>query len=186
MAKKIDRRTFIKKSTGLGFSALVGSSLLPRICKGVSNEALASSKLDIGVVKGENYFNNTVEAVKLLGGMKKFVSRNSKTGILINSSFKNPGTYVNPAIVLAAISMCNDAGAKEIILLHKTPDKYWSRSSLSEKYKEEIKSLKSASDKHVGIPIKKGKSLKEAKVVKELMECDVFINIPITKGVKNG
>ncbi len=181
MAKKLNRRTFIKKSTGLGFSALIGSSLLPRICKGVSIGAIASSKLDIGVVKGENYFNNTVEAIKLLGGMKKFVPKNSKTGILINSSFKNPGTYVNPAIVLAAVSMCNAAGAKEIILLHKTSGEYWSRSRLSKKYKEEIRSLKSVSGVHVKIPVKNGKTLKEVRVVKELMECDVFINIPVTK-----
>lgn len=182
MTKTINRRTFITESTRLALSALVGSSVLPHICSGALTDTSGAEHVDITVVTGENYFNNTIKAVKLLGGMEKFVPIGAKVGVLVNSSFEKPGTYVMPEIALAVVKMCYTAGAKEITLLNKnSSQKYWSRSNLSSEYKDEIKSLKSAADNFVKIEIPGGKKLKEAQVVKDLMKCDIFINIPKTK-----
>lgn len=181
MTKKINRRTFIRKSTRVALSALVGSSMLPQICNGALTDVSAVGPVDITIVTGENYFNNTLKAVKLLGGMEKFVTRGARVGLLVNSPFEKPGTYVMPEIVLAVLKMCYAAGAKEISLLNNTPQNYWGRSSLSNKYGDEIKSLKSVADNFTKIEIPQGKNLKEAQVVKELLECDVFIDIPKTK-----
>jgi uncharacterized protein (DUF362 family) len=181
MVKKISRRFFLKKGTRLTCLALLGNSVLPYIGRGASNSALSAEKVDITVIKGADYFNNTIKAVNVLGGMGKFVPRNSKVGILVNSPFDKPGTYVKPEIVLAVIKMCYDIGAKEIVLLRNAPQKYWNRSSLSKQYSDEIKSLKSIGDNFVKVAISQGKKLKEASVVKTLLECDIFINIPKTK-----
>ncbi len=181
MTRKINRRTFITESAKLGLSALVGSSVLPRMCNGASTVVSGAGSADITVVTGEDYFNNTINAVTLLGGMEKFIAKGVKVGLLVNSSFKNPGTYVMPEVALAAIKMCYDAGAKEITLLNKTPEEYWGRSGLSKKYSSEIKKLKPAADSFIKVKIPQGKALKEAEIVKALTECDVFINIPKTK-----
>ena len=182
MTKKINRRTFISNSSKVALSAFVGGSVLPYLSLGTLREAQASKQADISVVTGENYFNNTLKAVELLGGMNKFVTKGSKVGLLINSSFQKPGTYVLPEVSLAVVKMCLGAGAKELVLLNKSSSQeYWSRSSLSKEYQDEIKSLQTAGKDLAKIKIPQGKKLKEAQLVKAFMECDIFINMPKTK-----
>lgn len=104
-----DRREVIKRGAVLGASSILGGSTV-----GWRQLAFAEAKVDIAAVKGSDYFKNTIKAVEILGGMSKFVSKQSKVGLLINSPWQNPGSYVKPEITLAAIRMCLDAGAKEI------------------------------------------------------------------------
>ena len=69
MSTNITRRSFIKRSTAIGVSSVLGSTLVPNITS--SNESI-----DMAVVKGQDYFENTIKAVELLGGIKKFVPQN--------------------------------------------------------------------------------------------------------------
>ncbi len=69
---------------------------------------------EIAVVTGSDYLENTKKAVTLIGGMDKYVPKNSKVAILANPQSNNPGTYTKPEIVRAAIQMCKAAGASEI------------------------------------------------------------------------
>jgi len=108
MSKSITRRSFIKGSTVLGASSILGGSVLGWIQK----LAFAEGKVDIAAVNGADYFKNTIKAVEILGGMGKFVSKQSKVGLLINSAWGHPGSYVRPEITLAVIRMCCDAGEK--------------------------------------------------------------------------
>ena len=177
MNHKIDRRSFIKKSAAIGMSSLIGSNVITRL----SSFASENPKIDIAAVKGEDYFNNTIKAIDLLGGINNFASKDSKVGLLVNSPWKNPGTYTDPEIVLAVIKMCYQAGAKEIISLENATNGYWNRTELSKKFSEELKGLKSAGKSYIKFEIPKGKNLKEAHIEKALLECDVFINIPKIK-----
>ena len=182
MAKKINRRTFISKSSKVALSTFVGGSILPYLYNDALTDAQASEKTDVTVVSGGNYFNNTIKAVELLGGMNKFVTKGSKVGLLINSSFEKPGTYVMTDVTLAVLKMCYGSGAKEIVLLNKSSSQeYWNRSSLSKEFQDEIKSLQTAGKTFVKKEIPQGKTLKEAQIVTEFMECDIFINMPKTK-----
>ncbi len=187
MARKINRRKFIADTGKLGAAALAGSLTLP----GQSFGSLFSSP-DIVVINGTNYFQNTIQAIEALGGMGKFVPKGSKVGLLINSDFEVPGTYVNPDISIAAVKMIFDAGASEITKLQVIKPEYWQRSSHYEEYKDMLDSLKVVSSNtfpaeyneadFVKIsPVEGGKSLKETEVVKAWLDCDVFINIPIAK-----
>lgn len=173
MAKKMDRRSFIKNSTAVGVGTLIGSSAFFDL-------RAASTAVDISVVKGRDYFKNTIKAVEQLGGMKKFVPRNAKVALLINSSFKHPGSIVNPTVGLAVVKMCFAAGAKEICCIPGPSQSYWHKSPLAQKFKDEIEALKPAG-RHVDVEIRGGKSLKKAEVAKGLLECDVFIDVPIVK-----
>jgi len=178
VANKITRRNFIQKSATIGASSIIGMPLLQGTVFASNTQRKA---VDISVVQGENYFNNTVNAVEQLGGMKKFVSRGSQVGLLINCPHSNPGCHVKPEIVLAVVKMCYDAGAKEIACIKSPSQRYWSRSPMSEKFAEEIKSLKLSQGDFVKYEIKQGLKLKEANIARELLECDIFINIPINK-----
>ena len=186
--KKINRRSFIKKSGVLGTAVILGGSLLPKFLKG----NVFSSTPDISIVNGINYFENTIKAVEMIGGMGEFVPAGSKVGLLINSDFDIRGAFVNPDIPLAVIKMCNDAGAKNITCIQNVKQEYWERSDLSENFQTELSSLinieknlpPAVFDEEnftVVEEIQGAVSLKKPEVVKALFDCDVLINIPIAK-----
>ena len=73
MDNTIKRRKFIKKAATIGTGFFFGGAFIPGKVK--ANFFTTNKKPDIGVINGENYFNNTISAINILGGMKKFVSR---------------------------------------------------------------------------------------------------------------
>jgi uncharacterized protein (DUF362 family) len=181
MFDKINRRDFLKRSTALGASSLMVSNLIPEVLHSTYYFSFLNENIDLAAVTGNNYFNNSLKAVDMLGGMKKFVPKGSKVGLLINSPWRYKGSYTNPDIVYAVIKMCYEAGAKQIIDIKGASKRYWNRGSLADKYEEEIKSVKSPGSRFVNVELCGAQNLKEAKVKKILMDCDVFINIPIIK-----
>ncbi|MCJ7583114.1 MAG: DUF362 domain-containing protein [Candidatus Aminicenantes bacterium] len=182
MEHKINRREFFKKSTKIGVAAL-GSSLLPGVVKG-SSSLYGQEKVDIAVTMGGDYYDNTVNAVELLGGMKNFVPSGAKVAILPNVQRWHPGTFTKAEIVRAVVRMCMEAGAKEVNCLSWLEMNNWEATKLDVMLKEEGANLKliageEANFKPVKVP--NGKSLKEAMILKEFYNNDVFINMPITK-----
>jgi len=188
MAKKINRRKFISNTGKLGAAAIAGSLVFT----GKPSFGSLFNLPDIVIINGTNYFQNTIQAIEALGGMGTFVPRGSKVGLLINSDFDVPGTYVNPDISIAAVKMIFDAGASEIVKLQVVKPEYWQRSAHYEEHKDMLASLKEVSSNtfpaeynetdFVRInPVEGGKALRETEVVKAWLDCDVFINIPIAK-----
>jgi uncharacterized protein (DUF362 family) len=179
MSKKMTRREFIKTSAAVGASSLVGMSVL----SGCGRRTAASA--DIVAARGENYFQNTVEAVESLGGMERFVPRGSRVAILANPQRNNPGAYTKPEIVRAAIRMCREAGAGEVSCLSWQPEQNWENTGIKTVIEEEgaklvIRDLRDETlFKPVSVP--KGKALKEARIMNEFFDYDVFIDMPITK-----
>jgi uncharacterized protein (DUF362 family) len=180
MAKEITRRTFIKGSAA-GAASILGGPVISGFVRRERSLIHAAQQADLSVVTGEDYFKNTLKAVEHLGGMKNFVSQNSTVGILINSPFRNPGAHVNPDVALGVIQMCRDAGAKQICCLKNEPGGYWQAGAMAAEMEDEIKQLKPSAGDYVTRKIPGAVALKEAEIVKELFECDVFINIAITK-----
>ena len=176
MKNTIDRREFIRCSVAAGAVTIVGSASLPSNLIG----KVLSSEIDISVVNGMDYFNNTLKSVEMLGGIAKFVPKGSVVGILANSPWEKHGTYTNPDVALAVLKMCADAGAKEIYSIENASEKYWKRSKLYDKHKTNIDAIKSNSDKTT-VKIEKGKCLKQVDISNTLLKCDVFINVPIAK-----
>lgn len=183
MAKKIGRRDFIKKSAKIGISTALGGSVLYQV---IGHSGCApGEKVDMAVVAGSDYSENTIKAVELLGGMEKFVPRNSKVAILPNTQSRHPGTYTKPEIVRAVIEMCKEAGAEEVNCLSWLTRKHWESTRLAQAVEEagaNLKLIDSADEslfKSISIP--NGRELKEAQIMKEFYNNDVFINMPITK-----
>ena len=123
---------------------------------------------------------------------EKFVPKGSKVGLLINSDFEIFGTYVNPDISIAAVKMMVDAGAAEITCLQVVKDEYWQRSTHYKEHKEMLEFLKQVETNTFPAEfndedfirmenIDGAISLAETEVVKSWLNCDVFINIPISK-----
>jgi len=135
---------------------------------------------DLAIVSGSNYYDATVRAVQLLGGMTRFVPRGARVGILVNSRFTKPGTYVKPQITIAVIAMCHQAGAAQIVSLEDTSARYWRRATLSPEHREYIDQIQSPRA-HRTVLIPRGVNVRKVDVVPDLLECDVYINLPIFK-----
>lgn len=187
--KKLSRRSFIKTSTFIGASSIIStvvgdsSSLLQASKK--APQKVKAIKPHISVAEGKDYFKNTITAIQQLGGMEQFVPKNSKVAILANAQRNNPGAYTKPEVLAAAIRMCKEAGAKEVNCITWQPQQRWHDTGLEKAVIDEgakliIINLKDESlFKPTDVP--KGKSLKQARIMKEYFNYDRFINIPVTK-----
>jgi uncharacterized protein (DUF362 family) len=184
MTKKISRRSFIKESTAVGVATLVGGAVFSGI-SGSTTSLIAGEMPDISVVKGDDFFKSTVKAIEMLGGMNKYVKKGSKVAILANPQRNNPGAYTKPPLVAAAIRMCKEAGAAEIACISLLPIKNWENTGLKEALDKEGAKLIIADRKNESqfksVPIPKGRTLKEARIMNEFFNYDVLIDIPITK-----
>lgn len=176
MKNRIDRREFVKQTAAAGIGAALATVSVPSLLFGNS----LRPNVDLSVVNGTDYFTNTMKAVEGLGGMGAFVRKDSTVGLLINSPWDRRGTYTNPDIALAVLNMCLDAGAKEIYSIEGASTSYWKRSNLFKKFEKDVARIQSDGSKVTRTPAK-GKLLKEASISKILLECDVYINIPIVK-----
>jgi uncharacterized protein (DUF362 family) len=164
-------------------AAALGASVLPAVLKG-PGPLYSQDNLDIAVTVGTDYYQNTVKAVELLGGIKKFVPKNAKVALLPNVQRWHPGTFTKPEMVRAVVKMCKEAGAEEINCLSWLGKNNWEATGLAEVLKEEGANLNLIPSEEAYFTPKKipsGKALQEAQIMKEFYNNDVFINMPITK-----
>ncbi|MFV0439555.1 MAG: DUF362 domain-containing protein [Desulfopila sp.] len=177
MSDAIDRRTFIKTGTVLGASALFSTNTL-----GVMEQlALAGEQPEMAAVTGDDPYQDTLSAVELIGGIRRYVPRQTTVGLLVNSPFRHPGSFVKPEITLAVIHLCLAAGAKEIGVFKDLSAAYWRRGSVADRAKDEVRGLADFSGNFRQISIPQGRSLPTAEVPRSLLECEVFINVSIAK-----
>ena len=112
MGKKITRRSFIRKGAVLGASSLLLTKFPDKIHPGTVLKIP-----DISVVKGIDYYKNTIEAVSKIGGMKQFVGKGAKVAVLANPQRPNPGAFTSPLVAGAVIDMCLEAGASSVTFI---------------------------------------------------------------------
>jgi uncharacterized protein (DUF362 family) len=179
---RFTRRSFLRRAAYVGGGVLLSQSPLSSLAQSrLQTPPAPEMRPDLVAVKGKDPYVNTLRAIQELGGIETFIRRGDRVGVLVNSPFKNIGASVNPGVTLAVIEKCLEGGAKEIRYLKDPHRGYWERSPKSGKIATVLKALKYESGKHVKVEIPGGLSLKDAQVTKDLGDCDVFINISITK-----
>lgn len=178
----INRRSFLKRAACLGGGVLLSQIPLSGWTqKNPQGPPVADTKPTLVAVKGKDAYINTVKAIQELGGIEAFVRRGDRVGVLVNSPFKNIGASVDPNVTLAVIEKCLEGGAREIRYLKNPHKGYWERSPKSRQLESVLKAVKYESGNHVSVEIPGGVALKDARVTKDLFDCDAFINISITK-----
>jgi uncharacterized protein (DUF362 family) len=178
----INRRSFLKRAACLGGGVLLSQSPLAGLAQTTPQGSAAPGINPILVaVKGKDPYVNTLRAIQELGGIESFVRKGDRVGLLVNSPFKSIGASVNPDVVLAVVEKCIERGAREIRYLKDPHKGYWERSSRGSASAEVLKSVKYESGDDAKVEIPNGVALKDARVTKDLLDCDAFINISITK-----
>ncbi len=180
MSRTIRRREFIRTGALAGAAALAGG------LRGQSREMGGlprASRPDLAAVTGADRLAAVNKGLDAIGGMKAFVKPGATVGLLINapSWWRLPGSHTHPDLTLAVILAALDAGAKSIQYIIDPQAGYFKRSALAAKYEKEIGAVKACSGNYVATGIARNKAVKTTKVVKEFLDCDVLINLPIIK-----
>jgi uncharacterized protein (DUF362 family) len=183
----LNRREFLKAGLTAGVG-LLGAQFVG--AQAEEGAAYAAEKWpDIVVVHGSNPGKMARVALQNLGGISRFVPEDSKVVIKPNASFArkpDQATTTHPYLLKATVGMCNEAGAKQVLVMDRTLDEW--RSAVAEN------GLKAAAEaagaqfiapmdralyQEVSIP--RGKGITSDLIVRDVLNANVLINLPIAK-----
>ena len=180
------RRDFISKSIGAGIAAGTFLSLEEAFGKSISNP---QAPYDLVAVMGGEPEIMFEKGIAELGGMKNFVKAGQTVVVKPNIGWDRAPEFAantHPGLVGRIVQECLAAGAKDVFVFDNTCDnwqKAYATSGIEKAAKDAGAKVISGSSesnyKEVSVP--KGKSLKNAKVHEKIIECDVFINVPVIK-----
>lgn len=181
------KRRELLRNLGLGLTlgGLGGFSEAQRVRR------VSTQQSSVVVVAGKDRPAALVrKAIKALGGMSKFVKKGNTVVIKPNMAFARPPEVcanTNPEIVAELVKLCFEAGAKEVIVLDNTlaPARVaYEVSGIAKAAEAQGAKVVYVSPKDfVSVEIPKGKILSayDVRVLKQVVDADVFINVPVAK-----
>lgn len=184
--EKLSRREFLIRGAGLGITfAGLGLFSTPNILRAMDEPTL-SGKLDLAIAKGGDPASNTIKAIQALGGIERFVKKNNKVVIKPNPVTPNRpeiASTTNPAVVETVVKMCLQAGASEVLVVSHDPLRNFERNGIMEASSNAGARVVAATsrDLYQHVPVLRGRLLQNVEIIKEILDADVFINIPIAK-----
>lgn len=182
----MERRNFIK-------TAILGG--LAGAVKLKSNDLFAGEKMSVSVsndlvaVMGGEPAQMYQKAIEAMGGISKFVKKGAKVVIKPNIGWdKSPelAANTNPELVSAIIKDCLKAGAAEVTVFDHTCDEWqacYKNSGIESAAKAAGAKVAFAHDEKYFKTVKLPNAvrLKEVKIHESIVDCDVWINVPILK-----
>jgi uncharacterized protein (DUF362 family) len=185
----MDRRKFLRAIAITGAAATVKASGGMDILAQTVNSTQTGKKVDIVAVMGGEPDVMFRRAIAEMGGMSKFIKAGQKVVVKPNIGWdKTPelAGNTNPKLVTEVIRQCLSAGAKEVTVFDHTCDdwiKCYKNSGIEAAAKAAGAKVVPAHEesyyKTVNLP--KGVKLKSTKIHEAIINCDVWINLPILK-----
>ncbi len=184
--KNVSRREFLRYSAAVGAGAALASP-------GTLSRALAGTRLDfyeppidLAVVKGGSPVKNCLGAVEALGGFPKFVREGDKVVVKPNPIGSNsPDRAINthPDMVEAVVRECFKAGAKEVIAIsHDDARSVRENGTLAAVERAGgTMTVLSQHEQFSEVVVPRGRILRHVELATDLIDADVFINMPIAK-----
>lgn len=186
MSDKLSRREFLKKSALTAGIAAVGMSGINLI----SPETALAAPPVLGIGTKGTPAEKLEKAVGLVGGIGKYVKKGNSVVIKPNFAWERTpeqAANTNPDLVEALIKMCQRAGASRVTVVEHTCDRdsaaVFRISGAAAAVKKAGGRLISADKQTMyrKISIPRGKVLKSDECVRDILDADVFINVPIAK-----
>lgn len=186
----MDRRDFLKTVAIAGVAATVKlEGAMDVMAQTVNKAQSGGSAYDLVAVMGGEPAEMFRQAITQMGGMKKFVKSGNKVVVKPNIGWdKTPelAGNTNPELIKEIIKQCFDAGAKEVVVFDHTCDdwqKCYKNSGIEAAAKAAGAKVLPADQEsyYREINLPRAKSLKKAKVHQAILDCDVWINVPILK-----
>lgn len=175
----LTRRQFLK-TTAAGVA--LGLSVSPSFLE-------AKDEYDLVVVSGDPG-PATRKALEALGGISRFVKKGQSVILKPNMSFANTpdrGSTTHPVVVATVAQACMEAGAQQVVILDHTLQ----RAELCLERTGIRDACKQINGVHVmtlqdkkffrEIKVPQGKVLERVEVMKDILEGQVLINLPVAK-----
>lgn len=127
--------------------------------------------------------------IAALGGMRAFVKKGQAVVIKPNIAWDQPPEVpanTNPDLVAAIVRECLKAGAAKVTVFDHTChnwERSYKTSGIAKAVEDAGGSMAAANleDHYREVELPKAKTLKKTLVHKEMLDCDVFINVPVLK-----
>ena len=183
----MERRDFLK-TTLLGTLAGVLGGSATHSVEGQTVTGMSQKKPLVAVMGGEpvEMLNKALEA---LGGIEKYIKKGQKVVIKPNIAWdKTPeeAANTNPSLVAEVVKKCLAAGASQVVVFDHTCDNWkatYVRSGIEEAARKAGAKVVAADleSYYEEVTLPSAVKLKKTKIHKELIACDVWINMPILK-----
>ncbi|MDD5699391.1 MAG: DUF362 domain-containing protein [Victivallaceae bacterium] len=182
----MERRTFLKNTAAAG---LFGGMALNLPGTAASRKIPKSAQYDLVAVRGGQPAEMFDRGIAALGGMDHFVKSGQTVVVKPNIGWAKPpeaGADTNPELVKRIIEHCFRAGAKTVYVLDHTCDAWqdcYNKSGIAEAAKAAGAKVLCGNYKKDYRPVEvpDGKRLNRALVHGAVLDCDVFINVPVLK-----
>jgi uncharacterized protein (DUF362 family) len=142
---------------------------------------------DLALIHGESPGLITKEAISVLGGMDRFVSRGDKVLVKPNIGWdRTPeqGACTNPEVIKTLVELCFEAGAKQVTVMDNPcnpAQRTYVRSGIAEAAKKAGAKTPFPNEfKLKKLPLS-GEWFKDWEVYSDFVEVDKIINVPATK-----
>lgn len=184
----MDRRDFLKTLAVAGAAITVQhSEAMDVLAQTFANTG--GDKTDLVAVMGGEPEVMFRRAIAEMGGMKAFVKPGQKVVVKPNIGWdKVPelAGNTNPKLVAEIVKQCFTAGAKEVIVFDHTCDdwqKCYKNSGIEAAAKAAGAKVMPAHLERYYRPVSlpQGKKMKSTKIHESILDCDVWINVPILK-----
>lgn len=184
------RRDFIKKSALLTAAVGFYGNLAASVTKLVSPSGnTIKPAYDLVAIKGGEVVPMFEKAIAEMGGMQAFVKRGQSVVVKPNIGWDvtpDRGGNTQPALVAKIVEHCLKAGASRVLVLDNTCDnwqKCYQNSGIEKAVIQAGGQMVPANLEryYKDVEIPGAKVLKSAKVHEQIINCDVFINVPVLK-----
>lgn len=182
----MERRNFLKS---LVIGGVAGAMQIKSSTLSASEPSAGAQQPDLVAVMGgepEAMYNKAINA---MGGITKYVKKGYKVVVKPNIGWDKKPEYnanTNPDLVAAIVKDCLKAGASEVIVFDHTCDEWkacYKNSGIEDAVKAAGGKIAFAHDEkyYRTVKLPKGVRLKEAKIHEAILDCDVWINVPVLK-----
>jgi uncharacterized protein (DUF362 family) len=191
--EQISRKKFLKICFG-GLLAFISQNILLKLAFAKipsSNgrpKAGIKGNYDLVLTEGPDSYKNTVEAIRAMGGMERFVKKNATVFIKPNISWdRTPEQAANtdPQVVAALVDLCYKAGVKRVNIADNTCNearRCYVASGIAKAAKEKGAYVYFPDEWDIVKAHFPYKSPMEGwPIFRYAIECDTFINVPILK-----
>jgi uncharacterized protein (DUF362 family) len=179
----MNRREFLKWKLSAGLASVAGLGLFRPA------SLFASQHPDIAIAGGDGSAAARA-AVELLGGMSRFVKPGQKVVVKPNMSFDQgpeKATTTHPAVVQSVAAMCSEAGAERVMVLDnplRSAEMCIENSGIKmvgDRVARCTVEGPQSSDRFRTVKVEGAKEFTEAEVLKEVLDADVIIAVPVAK-----
>jgi uncharacterized protein (DUF362 family) len=180
---ELNRRRFIQGTTAAAVGIAWDNPLF------AADAAEAGGPPDLVAMRNGGAVEMFEAGIALLGGMAAFVKKGQNVVVKPNIGWDQPPEIpanTNPELVGAIVRHCLKAGAAKVTVFDHTCNQ-WEKCYANSGIEAAVKAAggEMAPGNHAQFyqdkKIAKAKLLKEVKIHRQILECDVFINVPVLK-----